>query len=219
MRIDLASHSVSSLRIHGTIESSYNLIEIATEAMAVDHGQGNLFAAVAAYRKRGVTHRLEIAILPSDDRYDFTLRYECPSIEGMHLPNPPQSVLRTTRQLERLFSSAPFTDVSSDFHCDARFHHTGSDVSTLVTLPMMTTDDASLPFTAVTGVRFVKYTGEQHEYSVSMTKYRRDDSLISTVQFHLRGVVSTAFPSLYLSRSVQISENFISFTGYSDATS
>ena len=192
---------------------------MANELVPDGHSGSNHFIAVGGYRKNSTAHRLVVELHSDDDRQDLVLFYECPAVQGESLHSPPRSILRTTRQLEWLFSSEQFTEISSEFHCDVRFHYTSSEVSTLVTLPMMTMANPTLPFSAVTGIRFEKHVGDDSVYSVLMTRSQRRNALICQVQFHAEHSVGTEFPRNYLSDAMTIARKFVFLKGSSDATS
>ena len=209
MRIDLFSSHVYRLRIHGLIMSDKDIIEFAKQAVS-SFSDDDAFAALAGYRRRGAIHSVYAHIIQTEGQYHFFLDYECPTVQGRELSNLPREVLSVTSQLETLFSSDEFSNITSEFHCDASFQYPEDEVSTLLPLPLLTTTDSNLPFSQVRGIRFVKETNEEHLYSVALDRFPRQQAIRASVQFRLEGTIDSSFPSKYLTNANFIVNKFIS---------
>lgn len=221
MRINLFSANATVLTLHGEMRTQEDIVSVwrgiglpYDESLGGKDRHIEILSCIAGYHIRGQVHQILFALSRHEhddsDNHPWYLQldYTCPASEGRTLRNPPREARENTRKLIALFSESALSGVEADFHFDSRYRFAAASVETIISVPFIKFNDASLPFTSITEVRLSKETENDTDYDVTLSAVR-SGTIDIRVSFHMNEPLNTQLPGNLLKRANNIMSKFI----------
>ena len=223
MRINLFSANAAALTIHGDVQVEGDMLaawqEVGlsyNESLWHENRQVEILTAVAGYRSSRNIHQILFGLSrqrhddSGDDPWYLHMNYICPAVEGRTIDAPPPEVRGNTNKIKALLDESLLAGVNADFYFDLSYSFPQDSVETIIALPLIKFNDASLPFTNIRGLRLTKEseTDDETEYEVTLNT-DRSNALNLNVSFHTNDPLSAQLPKRLMTRANAIMSKFI----------
>lgn len=223
MRINLFSTNAAALTIHGEVPVDGDMLA-AWKEVGLDYNESlwsesrhvETLSAVAGYSAGKNIHQILLSM--SRHRHDDSdaapwylhIGYICPTVEGRTINSPPQEARENTNKIKALLDESPLSGVNADFYFDLTYSFPQDSVETIIALPLIKFNDASLPFTDIRGLRLTKETetDNEPEYEVTLNA-NSDNTLNLNVSFRANEPLNAQLPKILMTRANAIMSKFI----------
>ena len=223
MRINLFSENAAALTIHGEVPVDGDMLA-AWKEVGLDYNESlwhenrhvEILSVVAGYSAGKNIHQILFSLSRhKQDDSDVSpcylhIDYICPAVEGRTINAPPQEARENTNKIKALLDESLLAGVNADFYFDLSYSFPQDSVETIIALPLIKFNDASLPFTNIRGLRLTKEseTDDETEYEVTLNADRRN-TLNLNVSFHANEPLNTQLPKKLMTRANGIMSKFI----------
>lgn len=223
MRINLFSENAAALTIHGEVPVDGDMLA-AWKEVGLDYNESlwhenrhvEILSTVAGYSVNKNIHQILLSLSrhkhddPDAAPWYLRVDYVCPAIEGMTIDAPPQEARENTSKINALLDESLLSGVAADFHFDLNYRFPQASVETIIALPIIKFNDASLPFTDIRGLRLTKEAenDDEPEYEVTLNADRRN-TLNLNVSFHANEPLNARLPKRLMTRANGIMSKFI----------